>query len=58
MQGNGWLLFRENFLHHAEPGFGDSPETGRLVQTFSSLVREQGNPAKSATWCKFESLLA
>jgi hypothetical protein len=31
---NRLVLFRENILHRAEPGFGDSPATGRLTQTF------------------------
>jgi len=35
---NRLVLFRENVLHRAEPGFGDSPETGRLTQTFFFLA--------------------
>lgn len=34
---NRLVLFRENVLHRAEPGFGDSPETGRMTQTFFFL---------------------
>lgn len=34
---NRLVLFRENVLHRAEPGFGDSRETGRLTQTFFFL---------------------
>lgn len=33
-QFNRLVLFRENVLHRAEPGFGTTPETGRMTQTF------------------------
>ena len=35
---NRLVLFRENVLHRSEPGFGSSPEDGRLTQTFFFLA--------------------
>lgn len=44
---NRLILFRENVLHRAEPGFGDCLENGRLTQTFfflSNKFQEMQSP--------------